>query len=338
MNRWSVRRLLASDLDPPKGDEAIEAYSRGWALIHYLWMSGERPGQYTRFIEELNRGTDPLAAGEKAFGDLDTLNGEINRYINRHIFKLAEFSAEELGEIAPITIRRLGDDEAAILRYRIASSVGVDEKTAGPLAAKARPIGDRYPDSVSVQTAMAEILHDAKDYDGADAAADRVLAAEPENLMGLTYKGRVAVRRALAANDEAAVARARSWFRRAARSHQGKALPFMLYYDSFTALGETPPNDAVAGLYRAVVLVPQDTALRVRAALALIREGEVARARSIIAPAAFTPEEGAENKALKLVRAMDETQDPETLLATAAELKLDRLNDFVDPPEDEDED
>jgi hypothetical protein len=112
----------------------------------------------------------------------------------------------------------------------------------------------------------------------------------------------------------------------------------MLYYDSFTALGETPPNDAVAGLYRAVVLVPQDTALRVRAALALIREGEVAQARSIIAPAAFTPEEGAENKALKLVRAMDETQDPETLLAKAAELKLDRLNDFVDPPEDEDED
>ncbi len=184
---------------------------------------------------------------------------------------------------------------------------------------------------------MAEILHDAKDYAGADAAADRVLAIEPENLIGLAYKGRVAVRQALAAKDEAAVARARSWFRRAARSHQNEALPFMLYYDSFTALGQTPPADAVSGLYHAVVLVPQDTSLRVRAALALIREGDVARAHSIIAPAAFTPEEGAENKALKLVRAMEESQDPQVLLAKAAELKLDQLNDFIDPPKDEED-
>jgi tetratricopeptide (TPR) repeat protein len=338
MNRWSVRRLLASDLDPPKGDEGIEAYSRGWALIHYLWMSGERPGQYTRFIAELNKGTPPIAAGEAAFGDLDTLNTELNRYINRHKYNLSEFSTEELGEIAPIAIRPLGADEAAILRSRIASSVGVNEKTSGPLAARARPIGARFPDSVSVQTAMAEILHDAKDYDGADAAADRVLAREPDNLLGLVYKGRVAVRRAIAANDNAAVASARSWFRRAARAHQDQALAYMLYYDSFTALGETPPADAIAALYRAVVLVPQDTSLRVRAALSLIREGNVNRARSILAPAAFSAEAGAENKALKLMQAMDDTEDPQALLAKAAELKLDKVNDFIEPPKDEDDD
>jgi len=134
------------------------------------------------------------------------------------------------------------------------------------------------------------------------------------------------------------VAAARSWFRRAARAHQDSALPFMLYYDSFAALGQTPPADAVSGLYRAVLLVPQDTELRVRAALALIREGQVARARAIIAPAAFTPEAGAENKALKLVNAMDETQDTQALLVKAAELKLDQINDFIEPPEDEDDD
>ena len=55
-------------------------------------------------------------------------------------------------------------------------------------------------------------------------------------------------------------------------------------------------------------------------------------------PAAFTPEEGAQNKALKLIQAMDETQDPQALLAKAAELKLDQVNDFVDPPKDGDDD
>ena len=88
----------------------------------------------------------------------------------------------------------------------------------------------------------------------------------------------------ICADRAAAVAAARSWFRRAARAHQDSALPFMLYYDSFTALGQTPPPDAVNGLYHAVVLVPQDTQLRVRAALSLIREGQVSRARSVIAP------------------------------------------------------
>jgi hypothetical protein len=185
---------------------------------------------------------------------------------------------------------------------------------------------------------MAEILHDAKDYDGADAAADRVLARDPDNMFGLVYKGRVAVRRAIAANDDAAVASARSWFRRAARAHQDQALPFMLYYDSFTAIGETPPADAVAGLYRAVVLVPQDTSLRVRAALSLIREGNVDRAQSVLAPAAFSAEAGAENRALKLMQAMDETRDSQALLAKAAEIKLDRINDFLEPSKDDDDD
>jgi thioredoxin-like negative regulator of GroEL len=157
--------------------------------------------------------------------------------------------------------------------------------------------------------------------------------------MGMVYKGRVAVRRALAAKDNAAVAQARSWFRRAARGHQESALPFMLYYDSFTAIGQTPPADAVAGIYQAVALVPQDSSLRVRAALELLRAGQVADARAIIAPVAFEAEGSGENSALKLVREMNATKDPQMLLAKARELKLDQINDFTDPPkEDKDKD
>lgn len=336
MTRWSVRRLLESDLNPPRGDEAIEKYSRGWTMIHYLWLSGQRPGQYTKFIEELNKGTDPVAAGEKVFGDLDKLNHELDTYVSRHTFKLSTFSRAELGEVGPITVRRLNPDEAALVPLRITSWTGVNEKTAAALAARARPVSARFPTSVPVQESMAEIFHDAKDYDAADAAADRALAGDPNSMLGLAYKGRVAVRRALAKKDTAAVVQARSWFRQDARAHQEAALPFVLYYDSFTAVGQTPPADAVAGLYKAVLLVPQDGDLRIRAALALIREGNVARARSIIAPAAFAAEGAGENKALKLLKEMDKTQDKQVLLAKAAELKLDKVNDFIDPPKDDD--
>ena len=338
LSRWSVRRLLASDLDPPSRDETEEKYSRGWALIHYLWMSGQRPGQYARFIEEINKGTDPVAAGEKVFGDLDKLNSELDHYINAHTFKISTFGTDELGKVGPIAVRRLPADEVAVIPLRVASWSGENEKQATGLASRAQPIAARFPASVPLHETMAEILYDAKDFDGSDAAATTVLAADPNNQMGLAYKGRAVMRKALAKHDNDGVAAARSWFRKAAVGHQDSALPFVLYYDSFTALGQTPPPDAVAGIYKAVLLVPQDPTVRIRTALSLIREGNVARARSIIAPAAFAAEGAGENKALKLLKEMDKTKDSQALIAKAAELKLDKVNDFIDPPKDEDKD
>lgn len=335
-HRWSVERMLQSDFNPPSRDEVIEKYSRGWAMVHYLWMSGERPGQYVDFINELNRTVDPVASGRKVFGDLDRLDRELNHYINIHKFNLSTFSANDLDAPSEVTIRRLTAGEADILRFRIASTVGVTQETAGPLASRARVVAARYPDDLGVQVTMAEIEYDAKNYDQAGVAADRALAIDPNNMLALVYKGRIAMRRAVAAGDDTTLVReARGFFRRANRAAPDHALPFQAYYDSFVAVGETAPADAVAGLYRAVVLVPQDERLRERAALALIREGHTDRARSILAPAAFVAEGSGENKALKLIKEMDTTSEPEKLLAKAAELKLDKVNEFIDPPKED---
>ena len=338
-HRWSVERMLESDFNPPSlKDEEIEKYSRGWALIHYLWMSGERPGQYLEFITELNRTVDPVASGKKAFGDLDELDDALNHYVQVHRFKVSRFTAEQLAAPSEVSIRPLSAGQAAMLDYRLVSTLGVDEETASRLATRARPVAARYPDDVAVQTWLAEIEYDAKNYDAASAAADRALAVDPGNLFALVYKGRVAMRRALAAGNDAALTReARSWFLKANRANPDHALPFVLYYDSFGAVGAEAPKDAVAGLYRATVLVPQDDALRIRAAVALLRDGNVARARSIIAPAAFAAEGAGENNALKLIKTMDETLEREALLAKVAELKLDRVNDFAAPAEDDED-
>lgn len=337
-HRWSVERMLESDFNPPKQeDEAIEKYSRGWALVHYLWMSGERPGQYVDFINELNRTVDPVASGEKAFGDLEDLDDALNHYIQVHRFKVSRFTAEQLDAPSEVAIRPLGAGQSAMLGYRLVSTLGVNEEQAVRLATRARPVAARFPDDAAVQTWLAEMEYDAKNYDASSAAADRALAIDPNNLFALVYKGRVAMRRALAASNDATLVReARSWFLKANKANPDHALPFMLYYDSFGAIGAEAPKDAVAGLYRATVLVPQDPELRIRAAVALLREGNVDRARSIIAPAAFQAEGSGENNALKLIKAMDETKDRDMLLAKVAELKLDRVNDFIVPEKKDD--
>ncbi|MEO6388881.1 MAG: DUF1570 domain-containing protein [Croceibacterium sp.] len=338
-HRWSVQRMLESDFSPPSRDEAIEKYSRGWAMVHYLWMSGERPNQYVEFINELNRTVDPVASGQKAFGDLGRLDRELNHYVSVHHFNLSTFSADQLDAPSNITVRRLSEGEAAMLNYRIGSTVGVTAETAGPLADRARSVAARYPNDVAVQVTMAEIEYDAKNYDQSSAAADRVLTVDANNMFAMVYKGRVAMRRAVAANNDAALVReARSWFRKANRANPDHALPFELYYDSFGAVGDTPPADAVAGLYRATILVPQDETLRVRSAMELLRAGEVDRARRMLAPAAFQAEGAGDNPSLKLIREMDKTDDAAALLAKAAELKLDKVNEFIEPPKDGDKD
>lgn len=334
-HRWSVQRMLESDFDPPTRDELVEKYSRGWAMVHYLWMSGERRGQYVDFISELNRTVDPVASGRKVFGDLDRLERELNHYVSVHKFNLSTFSAAQIAAPSDVAIRLLSPGEADMLAYRLVSTLGVTQETAGPLAERAGPVAARYPDNARVQTWLAEMEYDAKNYDAASAAADRALAAEPNNLFAMIYKGRVAMSRAVAANNDPALLRdARSWFRRANRANPNHALPFALYYDSFGAVGEVPPADAVMGLYRAVVLVPQDRFLRMRAAVALLREGQVGRARSVLAPAAFAAEGAGENNALKLIKEMETTSDPAMLLARAAELKLE-VNEFSAPPKDD---
>jgi len=337
MSRWSVRRMLDSDFNPPKNrDENIEKYSRGWALAHYLWMSGERPNQYGDFIAELNRTVDPVASGEKVFGDLGRLDRELDRYIRAHKFKLARFSPELIGTPGEITVRTLSAGEAAMLDYRLVSTLGVTEEQARALIARARPVAARYPDDVAVQTWLAEMEYDAKNYDESWAAAERALAGDPNSMFAMVYKGRVMMRRAIAAGSREMAAEARDWFLKANRADPDHALPFQLYYDSFAPMGETPSADAVEGLLHATVLVPQDSSLRVRSAIELLREGNVVQARSILAPAAFQAESVGENPPLKLIREMESTLDPQTLLAKAVELKLDKVNEFVEQP-DEDE-
>lgn len=339
MSRWSVRRMLDSDLKPPKDrEENIEKYARGWALAHYLWMSGERPDQYGEFIAELNRTADPVASGEKVFGDLDKLDRELDRYIRLHRFKLSRFSPELIGTPGAIAVRPMTEAEEAMLRYRIAVSVRTNEDLGKPVADRARPVAARYPDDVHVQAWMAEIEYDAENYDASLAAAERALAKDPDNVMALLYKGRVLMHRAVEAGDQAAAREARSWFLRANKLDPEYALPFRLYYDSFWAMGQTPPKGAVDGLLNATVLVPQDPELRIRGALELLREGNLRQARSMLAPAAFVAEEIGENPPLKLIREMDRTQDTAALLAKAKELKLDQVNEFVEPEDDEDKD
>jgi predicted Zn-dependent protease len=136
--------------------------------------------------------------------------------------------------------------------------------------------------------------------------------------MGMVYKGRVLAR-------QGQWAEARKWFVKANRANPDYALPLVLYYDSFMRSNQAPTPAAVKGLLRAIVLVPQDDSLRLRVGYALLRQGDLATARAVLAPIAFSAHARPDNPALLVVRKLDEGAGAKAALAEADKAKWNEI-------------
>jgi hypothetical protein len=101
----------------------------------------------------------------------------------------------------------------------------------------------------------------------------------------------------------------------------------VLYYDSFVHAGEKPTAAATAGLYRAIVLAPQDNAVRLRVARSLIAEGDLKRARTLLAPVAALSEHGKNKAAGDILKLIDQGKDSATVLAEADKAKWNKIGD-----------
>jgi len=326
-HHWTVKRLIDSDVTPPKVDELVEVYSRGWLLCHYLLISGKRPGQFFQYIDRLSRSEKPMAAAQKVFGDLDKLDDEVEAYVRRRSLPSWLVPADKIKAATAVALRPLREGEAAIMPYRMVSANGIRVDKAEGLAAQARPIAARYPDDPFVQRAMTEMEFDAKAYPAADAAAQRALAAEAGNVDALAYRVRIMVKKAQASGKAEDWAAARQLVLKANQTNPNHPLPFVQFYDLARAQGGPMPAGAEDGILRAVVLVPSDMGLRLRAAIVLIGQGDLATARSLLAPAALSPH-GGYAAIGELVKAMDAGQDKAALQAKIIDLKL-NINQFA---------
>ena len=192
-----------------------------------------------------------MAAAQQGVGDVGKFASDVASVRRRaQIQVLALFGGRFARAKFKVAIRPLTAGEAAMMPFHLRSIVGVTPDEARPLADDADPVGARFADPAA-QLMLTEIDHDAERLDAADKAADRVLAKQPNSLLAMAYKGRVAARRALASGATGDWTTARQWFLKANRIDPNAALPFVLYYDSFVAAGHKPSADALDGLYRA---------------------------------------------------------------------------------------
>jgi tetratricopeptide (TPR) repeat protein len=262
-------------------------YGRAWLLMHYLNFDKSRKGQLGKYTEDIQNGMTALDAARDAFGNLKQFDRDLTRYM--HGMLMGIVIKPGAISIGPVALRAIGPAEAAIMPVSIRSKRGVDDRTAPKVAADARKVAAAYPADPFVQSALAEAEYDAGKYSAADEAADRALAADPNNVHALIYKGRAQMMLGKASPRTAHWEGVRSWFIRANKIDTENAEPLMLYYRTFVEAGERPTKNAIDGLLYAVALAPKDEELRVNAVRQLLIDNHLAQAKSLFAPLAYQP-------------------------------------------------
>lgn len=270
-----------------------QLYGRGWLLVHYLTFEVKRRGQLGRYLSGIQNGLSLLDSAKAAFGDLEALDKDLNRYLRGKLTGV-RVAASRLST-GHVAIRSLTPGEAMIMDVRIRSKRGVTAKTAPGVAADARKAAAGFSADPFVQSTLAEAEYDAGNHAAAEAAADRALAADPNFVHALIYKGRARMEMAIANPKQPADWKSiRSWFAKANKLDTENAEPLVLFYLSYVSAGLAPTKNAIDGLLYAVTLVPQDDGARLLAVRQLLIDSRLAEARVMFAPLAFNPHASAD--------------------------------------------
>jgi tetratricopeptide (TPR) repeat protein len=263
-------------------------YSRGWLLTHYLTFEPTRKGQLERYVAEIQAGHTPLESARTAFGDLLQLDHDLDEYARRRSLSGISIQTDP-AKIGSIAIRPLTEAEVAILPVQMESDFGVSPGTADRVAGKARRVESRFSDDPVVEGALAEAEYDADHYSTSVEAAERALAADPNNVHALIYKGRALMKEAKDKPTDANWEDIRSWFILANHLDAENPEPLKLYYQSFKEASAAPTPGAVRGLLYALVLAPQDDKLRLLAVRQLLLDRRVPEAKIAFGPLASDP-------------------------------------------------
>ncbi len=297
----SIERLLDSKLYSAWKTKIYDNfYARSWLLFHYLFSEKERLAQLADYINRLNSGEAELAAATAAFGDLQLLDKALDAYARKSKWQYIIVPPDKL-TVGKITVRHIGEAEAASIPIQIRSNRGVNKQTAAEVVLEAREVAAKYPDEPTVQAALAEAEFDAGDDEAAIRAADKALAQAPDNMTALIQKGYALTRMATETKTDEAWKAARRHFVSVNKIENDHPVPLIQYYLGFLQQGKEPTKAALDGLEWALELAPYDHNVRLMVADRQMQDKRFAEAIRTIRPLAYNPHAGEDNPAIALL-------------------------------------
>lgn len=281
---------------------AVDTYAQGWALTHFFTFDKTRAQEFRAYLRALNSGQS-LADAAKVFGDLNQLDREARAYVTSGSFEYRPVKVD-IAEPVVEKVRTLSPGEAALIPEVIA----YDDTDLNQIDKKAvrdheqarrernlertRQVAQQYPTDPFALYFLAEAEYSSGNYAQAQAAADRLLAIDPNNVHALARKAMtmaVQARSLPAAQKSAILAQARAMAAKANHLDTQDPLPLLAYYETFHEAGEPAPPVAIEGLRQVVSTDPRDTLPRELLVDELASECQWAEAIGWLAPLASDP-------------------------------------------------
>lgn len=266
-------------------------YGKSWLLYHYLNIDSARRGQLHAYLQGLAAGKASRVAADAAFGNLDTLEREIDAYGRRPKLTGITIRAGVL-PVGAVTIRSLRDSEVAVLPIMAQVDRRAEGRTnpadAVATAEQARAVAARFAQDTTVQAVLAEAEFQAGNDAAALAASDRAIAADPQSIRAHAVRLQTLYQLAAKSRAEVDLDTFRAAVVALNRLENDHPLPLILYHRSFAIQGKPASAVAVSGLERAVELAPYALGLRMTLAMQHLRDGKMAAARAQLSTVAFS--------------------------------------------------
>lgn len=309
-------------LKPPEKLYGLDPYRQGWAMTHFFTFSKERAPQLRAYLNALYAGKSPAEAA-KVFGDLTRLDREARNYLTSgsFVYKLVSVPIAtpviqavhpvSAGEAAliPETIAFSDDDLTA---YRKAGERDHEQHRRNEILQRIRDKVRLYPNDPFVLYLLAQVEYSSGHYAESEAAADRLLAVNPNHVRGLVVKSLNVARTAGSLSGAARLARAgeaRAFALKANRGDPNDPLPLLAFYQSYHMAGLQPIPAAVENLLDVSLTLPDNSQVRQLLVDEYAAEHEWTRAIASLAPIANDPHDSplrtaAREKMAKLVAAL----------------------------------
>jgi len=239
----AIRDLLTAT---PFEDKKWQAfYGWSWGLTHMLYSREQgRGSKISSYLGLINSGTEPLAAAEQAFGDLDDLQAALKA----HVVKPTTYqkSTVPLTYRDQISISELPEFDSKVVTHKLQRLVSPNkEKTLRQLRELVTQNSDNAEAWYQLAEAEYELVHDddapnAYDFSAAKDALEKAISADPKHLHANVMMGNV-ILEAYDHNDDfddANWEKARSFYRTARDAHPHHPWPLFNLAYSFQKQGE----------------------------------------------------------------------------------------------------
>ena len=318
-------------LDPGERGSLVGIYGVGWLATHYLISTPARMEQFGTYLAAIQRGADPVAAFEPAFGMTPRqFELELRRYrfSGMQGFVLPRHDTPET-DIQVSRMPNAADDMLPyVIQLRRAQNLGTDARRAvrnQELIERGTRLAREHPDDPFARRALARAELLSRRFAEARALLTPLVGPDSTDieamyLMGLSHVLEARIGEADAFTQTATPGRRH--FARAFRIEATHVPTLYAYAETYSAAPGVMPDGPLDVLTQAHLLAPQVLEIRVRLGGELLRARRFDEAAPVLRPAAFSAHEsGLTRQARVLLDAAvrREPPNPDALAAAARE-------------------